>query len=256
MIFIDNKYTKIYYCIVDAARARDLSKNTYKEVHHIIPRSLSGSNLAENLVALTAREHFLCHWLLTKMTSGCDQQKMIFAFTLMLKCRSRLQERYCTKLTARLYEKYKLLDSDIKKKLYKGRIRNTTKYKFCHVDGRTEECSILEMSQKHNLLRSSVAHLVRKPEGKHHVKGWSVNIPIQSMHRSDLYTGPGGPNYDQTVYIFMYKNGTLERCTKYELFTKYSLSRNGIYDICSGKQHSSQGWVITLGENHNQVQAT
>jgi hypothetical protein len=244
MIFIDNKYTRIYYSIIDRAKSRTLPLDTYTEKHHIIPKSLNGSDSSENLVILTAREHFICHWLLTKMTVTDSQQKMIFAFVLMLKCKTKTQKRYNNKITSRLYEKYKTLSSNIKKDLYKGKARNKTLYKFCHVDGRIEICSILEMSLKHNLLRSSLGHLVKKPEGKHHVKGWCLNFPLKSSNRSDLYTGEGSPTYDNTIYTFVHKSKIVEKCTKYELFTKYNLPRNGIYSLCSNKQKSSHGWSL------------
>lgn len=51
----------------------------YTECHHIIPKSMGGSNDKENLVRLTAREHFVCHRLLTKMTEGKDRYRMINA---------------------------------------------------------------------------------------------------------------------------------------------------------------------------------
>jgi len=75
MIFIDNKYTRVYYSIIDRAKTRSIS--CYTEKHHIIPRSLGGTDAKENIVALTAREHFICHLLLTKMTSGLDKKKMV-----------------------------------------------------------------------------------------------------------------------------------------------------------------------------------
>lgn len=75
MIFIDNKYTRVYYNIIDKARVTSIS--TYTEKHHIIPRSLGGSDTKENLVALTARQHFVCHLLLTKMTTGIAKRKML-----------------------------------------------------------------------------------------------------------------------------------------------------------------------------------
>lgn len=40
---------------------------------------MGGSNSSENLVQLTAREHFLCHLLLTKITDGKNRSRMIFA---------------------------------------------------------------------------------------------------------------------------------------------------------------------------------
>lgn len=243
MLFINNKYTRLYYTIVNNALSR-INETSYCELHHIVPRSLGGKDDQKNLVRLTAREHFICHWLLVKMTKNEEYRKMVFAFNMMLKCKSNRQDRYYGPITSRLYEKYKVIDSNIKKQIYFGRVRNKTLYKFCHVDGRIELCSINEMSKKYNILRSSLGHLVKKPEGKHHVKGWSINVPLASQKRSDLYTGAGGPKYDHTLYSFCHKNGTVENCTKYDLFTKYNLSRNGIYAICAGIQKTSQGWSL------------
>lgn len=81
MIFIDNKYTKWYTAIIQNAKTRSLSDNTYIERHHIIPRCVGGNNSKENLVNLTAREHFVCHLLLTKMVTGPNQHKMFSAVT-------------------------------------------------------------------------------------------------------------------------------------------------------------------------------
>ena len=69
-----NKYTQWYTTITKRAKTRHLK--TYTESHHIVPRSLGGSDEPDNLVNLTAREHFVCHWLLVKMTTGQDHHKM------------------------------------------------------------------------------------------------------------------------------------------------------------------------------------
>lgn len=55
-------YQRIYNQIIDRAKNRQL--DGYKEKHHILPRCMGGSNKKENLVELTAREHFICHQLL------------------------------------------------------------------------------------------------------------------------------------------------------------------------------------------------
>jgi 5-methylcytosine-specific restriction endonuclease McrA len=59
-MYLQNKYTRWYYNIIQRAQQRNISG--YTEKHHIIPRSFGGSNQKENLVALTAREHFVCHF--------------------------------------------------------------------------------------------------------------------------------------------------------------------------------------------------
>lgn len=41
--------------------------NGYSENHHIIPKSMGGSNEHSNLIRLTAREHFIIHRLLAKI---------------------------------------------------------------------------------------------------------------------------------------------------------------------------------------------
>ena len=88
-MYLQNKYSCWYYNIIDRAKSRDLSKDVYTEKHHIIPRSLGGNNKEENLVVLTAREHFICHLLLPKMCLGVHQSKMYGA----LWCMSMLTER-------------------------------------------------------------------------------------------------------------------------------------------------------------------
>lgn len=80
-MFKENKYSQWYYNIISRAKSRILEG--YTETHHIIPRSLGGLDDLENLVKLTAREHYICHLLLPKMTSGPAYQKMVYAYTIM-----------------------------------------------------------------------------------------------------------------------------------------------------------------------------
>lgn len=60
---------RIYNQLIERAKiaGRRKRNGVYYEQHHIIPRCLHGSNEKCNLVLLTAREHFLAHWLLTKI---------------------------------------------------------------------------------------------------------------------------------------------------------------------------------------------
>lgn len=61
-------YTKHYNLLIDRAKNRKLE--CYVEKHHILPRCMGGSDDESNLVALTAREHFIAHLLLAKMYPG------------------------------------------------------------------------------------------------------------------------------------------------------------------------------------------
>jgi hypothetical protein len=46
------------------------SVDGYVEVHHIVPRSLGGSDDASNLIRLTARQHYVAHWMLARAIGG------------------------------------------------------------------------------------------------------------------------------------------------------------------------------------------
>lgn len=52
----------------------------YFEMHHIIPRCMGGNDEEENIVALTAREHFLAHYLLMKIYP--NEYKLGLAFAM------------------------------------------------------------------------------------------------------------------------------------------------------------------------------
>lgn len=79
-MFLENKYTRWYYYIIESAKSKQRDYNSLEhEYHHIMPRSLGGSNAKDNIVILTFREHYICHALLTRMTTGKDKTKMCFA---------------------------------------------------------------------------------------------------------------------------------------------------------------------------------
>jgi len=112
-MYLVNKYSKWYYQIINAAQQRKLFKEEYKERHHIIPKSLGGSNSKENLIDLTAREHFVCHLLLTRMLTGKEKAKMIHAVNQLMSQKNQHQfDRYVP--NSRIYEMIKTKLQEIK----------------------------------------------------------------------------------------------------------------------------------------------
>lgn len=106
MLFIANKYTNIYYSIINSAKSQDRtkSKENYFECHHIVPRCLGGNDSKDNLVLLTAREHFICHCLLVKMVDRNSEgyHKLLSAAICMKQ--NPIGKRY---INSRLYETVK-----------------------------------------------------------------------------------------------------------------------------------------------------
>lgn len=94
-------YKKVYDQIIDRANNRVLEG--YIETHHIIPKCLGGTNDIENLVNLTAKEHFLCHLLLIKIYP--NSHKLKYAAWAMCKQKKIGTRNY--KVSARQYANLK-----------------------------------------------------------------------------------------------------------------------------------------------------
>ena len=73
-------YALAYNRLIAKARQR-VAVNGYVERHHVLPKALGGTDDSSNLVALTAREHFIAHMLLARIHGG----SMWYALAIMKK---------------------------------------------------------------------------------------------------------------------------------------------------------------------------
>lgn len=94
-------YKKVYDQIIEKGKARILEG--YKERHHIIPKCMGGTNDTENLVELTAREHFICHWLLYRIYP--NNKSVQYSFRMMCSAPGKSKLRY--KPSSRAYQEAK-----------------------------------------------------------------------------------------------------------------------------------------------------
>ena len=104
-----NKYSRWYENLIEKAVIRKTVLG-YKEIHHIVPKSWGGLNTANNLVHLTAREHYIAHLLLWKIDSPKDYRiKMNHAFNAMCIMKdSELHNKPRYKVNSKIFEKLKL----------------------------------------------------------------------------------------------------------------------------------------------------
>ena len=95
-------YEKNYNDYINYVKSLNRKKSDcmYYELHHIIPRSLKGTNDDGNLVLLTYREHYLAHFLLWKIYSN---KEMMYSFWLMNNTKSKVKFN----ISSRLYESLK-----------------------------------------------------------------------------------------------------------------------------------------------------
>lgn len=92
-------YKRIYNQLCERSLTRKWEKFTY-EKHHIVPKSLGGTDSNSNLAILTPREHAFAHLLLVKFLTGTEKAKMIYALKTMIGYRNKHRNQ----LTTRQYE--------------------------------------------------------------------------------------------------------------------------------------------------------
>ena len=114
------RYERWYNSLINKAKNRTL--NGYVERHHIIPKSMGGSNIKENIVRLTAKEHYIAHLLLTKFTTGEYRKKMIRAFVCLRNWKNK-NRKGDYRFSSRLYDKLRNEYAEIVKE-------NSTNRKF------------------------------------------------------------------------------------------------------------------------------
>lgn len=116
-------YKRLYFTIIRNRINNPLSSEEYGEVHHIKPRSfwnLSQQNNnpddQKNLVRLSAREHFIVHFLLYKIYKHRSEnifhkskreleryKKMTLAFNMMINAKSKLHKRLDKNINNRVF---------------------------------------------------------------------------------------------------------------------------------------------------------
>jgi len=93
-------YERIYNQLINRARTRTLTG--YTERHHIVPKCIGGTDTFDNLVKLTAREHFIAHKLLCEIYPTIKGIRL--AFWAMVVYKSKKNQR-TYKISNREYER-------------------------------------------------------------------------------------------------------------------------------------------------------
>lgn len=107
-------YHRIYNQLIKRAVDRSWKRSTapcYIERHHIIPKCIGGSNKKQNLVCLSAREHFIAHILLAKIYN--NHKGLVFAAVCMMYNKD-------SKINCRKYQQLRHQNSIISSERHKG----------------------------------------------------------------------------------------------------------------------------------------
>lgn len=230
-------YQKIYDDFI-ADRKSSKEVNGYFEVHHIIPRSLGGSDDSENLVRLTPSDHFFAHLLLAKIHSGPMSTALFFmAGEGSRSARGHKAKRWAYDFSRRAMalEKRKLIgplnhfygrthDEETRKKISKSRTGKMT-------------------GEDH------FAYGVPSPlRGRKIKTETKMKISKANSGRNNGMHGKSGvlsPSYKKTVFEFKNKEtGEIFTGTQGELIKKFDLCFKNVSAVVLGRRRTVKGWQI------------
>jgi len=218
-------YKHIYDSLIYKCKNRE-KPNSYTERHHILPRCMQGNDTEDNLVFLTAKEHFVAHHLLCKIYP--TNPKLWFAFNAMVHWRSKNTNKRTdvVKLTASQYEQLRIKRNETISKLMSGRfVSEETKEKIRKINSgkKLSQDHKNKISQKAKQVKHTaewnkkVSEGLKKykctPEHGRHIaeakKGKHINYNMNSAKR---FQNQGGVNNLQAIKYYI--DGELIGCQK------------------------------------------
>lgn len=195
-------YTNIYEKIIEKAKSenRKLKCGIYYEKHHIKPKSLFKDLTKDpnNIVLLTAKEHFICHMLLEKIYD-CYQMK----FAIWRMCNDG---KY--KVSSRYYEYIKQKIAIDSSKLNKGKkLSDEIKRKISlGLSGKTHsEETKQKMSKSYDPSKHILSKETRKRLSENASKRFKGKKQTEDFkkHLSDIRKGKSNPMFGKPNKLFM-----------------------------------------------------
>ena len=227
-------YQRIYNQIVERAQIRQLEG--YKEKHHIIPKCLDGSNEKENLVELTAREHFLCHSLLCEIYP--KNEKLKHALFLMSIGKQKTKDKHYI-ISSRAYERLK---QEYSQMLTGKKHSEETRKKI------SENSKGIKKSEetKQKMSESRKGHPMYTDEWKEKIRQGNLGRKVsKETKQKQSQLKKGNTNRRKTVLQYDKKENFIkEWSSAYE--AALSLNKKtgaAITEVCNGKRKSIFGYI-------------
>lgn len=227
-------YQRIYNELIEARRSTPVPEG-YTEQHHIIPRAFQGTNDADNLIALTPEDHFMCHRLLAKIHGGPmniaiwrmsqvngDSARGVYISPRVYAEARKNFVRAISGSNSPMYGKPKSEET-------KQKLREANLGKIMSDDTRAKMSAAQRGSNHPMYGKHPSAESLRKMS------------KAQSGKNNPMYGKPA-PNRSEQKYIFQHDEHGKQICTVYSLRTEFGLHKSHLSSVVLGKRKSHQGW--------------
>ena len=259
-------YQRIYDEFIADRRLKEEQLTGYTEKHHILPRSLGGDNSKENLIRLTAQDHYFAHSLLAKIHGDAmwrafwmmSNSKRYKTSRLMYEQAKKKQSAFASMLAKKHLKGREKTPEEIEKirlglKSYysknpveKGIKKNLTEDIRKAMSERTKAW-IAKNGHPLKGKRLSPEHVEKIKEymgsDRNHFKG----KPMPAEQRKKIGAAQVGKlnhAYKKQVYLFNHPIHGDFIGTQNKLMHEFKLLKNGVSRLCRREFKQHKGWVI------------
>lgn len=226
-------YSRIYRSFIEDRRGLESSLSGYTERHHIIPRSLGGSDAQANLIRLTPEDHFFAHLLLAKIHGGRLWAPVAFMVKGQRKDYQPIVSRKSYGWAARAMANALRGEG--------AHQFDHTVYELEHEDGRTWSGRQADMPSLG--FSRAMANLLVKGRC-HSAKGWFR----AGQRREHIGRGRGGGHAhamaDHTKRHYRHMDGREFIGTQIDFRAMSGVSKPGCTRLVKGQQTISKGWYL------------
>lgn len=231
-------YLKIHNLIIERAKQR--TPMGYMEKHHIIPKCMGGTDDLDNIVSLTAREHFVIHKLLTHIYP--TNHKLHYAVWIMATMRNAMGRDY--KIGAREYEKLKVnrvITDDTRKRMSQshiGKVHPKSTIDKMRAYKKTDEWKI-KVSKSLSLYERTETHSKNISEGLKGIPNWSLGLKNRWTEQQIIQNRKNQP----TIRSVNQYNKNGEFIKTWDSITQATKLYSGVWHCLHGKQKTSGGYI-------------
>jgi hypothetical protein len=239
-------YKKIHKRFIESRRITEASliqSGDYVERHHILPRSLGGSDDADNVIVLNPGDHLFAHLLLAQIYGG----KMWLAVKAMLDFEPDSKTNFRRITNKRFRKQYAFARkraADWFSENFSGQnhpLADTKEYTLVNQAGESVTGNRTVLTERTGLSREKISALVLGV--RLNALGW-YNPQMNPEGRSGPLTGDDSPHADQSVYSFYHLSGDVFRGTRFTF--KEKTGCGNIAALVTGKIESTQdGWAMS-----------
>ena len=258
-------YQRIYDEFIADRREKESSLTGYTENHHIIPRSLGGNNSKENLIRLTAQDHYFAHELLAKIHGG----GMSHALWMMTTCgkykASRIRYEEARKNHSKAIRE-KLIGAITGRKKTKEEIEKISKSLKAHFEKNTNPMKgVKKTKEQREVTRKALLNYYKTNHGtrlgkkaseetKQKLREYMIsernhlkNKPRTKAHNRKIGAAQIGEKnhaYKPQKYKFHHHDHGDFIGTQNNLMHAFNLKKGGVSRLCRMQYKQHKGWVI------------